>query len=243
MNSAHTKNWAYLFFIVALTLNIAFWLHSKKILPEWGNVPSPPSAHTADLAGFGDDEIAYRLFGYVLQNLGNAGGQYRSLRDYDYAMLEKWFFISKDLDPRANYVPFLAAYYFGGVEERPEKLTHVINYLAEEGVSPYPEKWRWLAQAVYLARYKQKDMGRALELANTLANLDVKMAPWARQLPAFIQLQMGNKEASYEIMIRMLATESENLHPNEVNYMRDFICTRTLDKDEAARNPLCKDLK
>lgn len=237
----------YGFFIIILVANLAFWRDSRKILPEWDNVPPAPNSSVAAFTGLGDRGVSYRLFAYMLQNFGNTGGRFESLKKYDYANLEAWFHLTRDMDPISNYVPFLAAYFFGGMEiagaEDKERLRHVVNYLAREGQEPYPEKWRWLAQAAYLARYKIEDLDLALELANKVAVLPGDVAPWARQLPAFVQLKMGNKEAAYQIMLQMLKTEGSKLHPNEVNEMIRFICERTLDKAEAAKNPLCQDLK
>ncbi len=71
------------------------------------------------------------------------------------------------------------------------------------------------------------------ENASVLAELKADTAPWARQMPAFVQMQMGNKQAAYEIMVRMLASEQDNLHPNEVNAMVEYICTRALEPAEA----------
>lgn len=233
--------WLHIAFIFLLLANFGFWAHARKVLPAWNNVPPAPRPETAAFSGLGDSEIAYRMTGYFLQNAGNVGGRFEALKDYNYDLLGQWFFIAQSLDDRANYVPFLAAYIFGAVQdESVDKLNPVIDYLAAEGQKPYPQKWRWLAQAVYLARYRQEDLEKALRLADILASLDTDTAPWARQMPAFVQMQMGNKEAAYEIMIRMLATEAETLHPNEVNAMKEYICTRTLDTTAAAKNPLCQ---
>ena len=137
----------------------------------------------------------------------------------------------------------MAAYYFGALEEETQKLDHVIDYLAEQGQLNYPQKWRWLAQAVYLAKYKQQDLPKALHIANLVTDLKTDVAPWARQLPAFVQLNMGAKQAAYEIMARILVTEGGKLHPNEVNEMVNFICTRALEPAEASKNPLCQKKK
>lgn len=232
--------WLHFAFGLALILNFAFWLHARTILPQWDNVPPPPKSHSAEMISLGDPGIAYRLFGYFLQNVGNTGGQFQSLLNYDYAALEKWFMVTNDLDPSSNLVPFLAAYYFGVLYDQPEKMRHVARYLAEAGMEPYPEKWRWLAHAVFMARHRVKDLPLALEYANTLANLPGDVAVWGRQMPAFIQESMDNKRASYEIMRKILITEGEKLHPNEVNYMIEFICTRSLTPAEAAKDPICQ---
>lgn len=240
-NHRRTSYLLYACLVIAVALNVAFWLRAHTILPKWDNVPPVPTKTSAAFSMLGDDGAAYRVLGYTLQNLGNTGGNYQPLKIYDYALLEKWFFQTQALDPRANFVPFLAAYYFGAVEDEPERLSHVVNFLAKAGAEPYPQKWRWLAQAVYLARYKEKNMDKALVLANQLAALPGDdISPWARQMPAFVHMQMGDKEAAYNLMVNMLKTDAERLHPNEVNAMLGFICERTLTRAQAARDPLCQ---
>lgn len=230
----------YLGFVVAIALNVAFWLHARTILPVWNNVPTVPTATSASFSMLGDSGAAYRMLGYTLQNLGNTGGNYEPLKNYDYAQLEKWFFATQELDPQANFVPFLASFYFGGIEDQPEKISHVTDYLAEAGAAPYPQKWRWLAQAVFFARFKEKNMDKALMLANRLASLPTDLPPWAKQMPAFVNMAMGNRQASYELMVHMLKTEGDKLPANEINAMLEYICKRTLTPAEASENPLCQ---
>ena len=233
----------YLCFTVAIALNVAFWLQARSIIPAWDNVPPVPTATSATFSMLGDSGAAYRMLGYTLQNLGNTGGNYKPLKDYDYAKLERWFFATHELDPRANFVPFLAAFYFGGIEDEPEKISHVTDYLAAAGADPYPQKWRWLAQAVFFARFKEKNLDKALMLANRLAALPTDMPAWAKQMPAFVNMAMGNKQASYELMVHMLKTEGDKLPANEINAMVEYICTRTLTRTEAGQNPLCQNRK
>lgn len=229
----------YAVFTGILLLNIGFWLKARTVIPKWDNVPPVPKEGTLAISGLGDSQVAYRMTGYFLQNLGNTGGYFEPLESYDYSAIEQWLLAARSLDARSNYVPFLAAYYFGAVDSHPDKISHIVNYLVEAGQDPYPQKWRWLAQAVYLARYQEKNLDKALRLANLLASLKTDTAPWARQMPAFVHLQMGNKKAAYELMMRMLVSEADKMDPAEVNYMKDFICTRALEKEEAAKNPLC----
>ena len=224
---------------VVVAVNFFYWLHSRTILPAWGNVPPALSVTAAKLSSLNDPEIAYRGIGYFLQSVGNTGGRYESLQNYNYAALEDWFTMAHELNPRADLIPFLAAFFFGALDGYPEKIAHVTDFLAMAGQTDYPEKWRWLAHAVFLARHKEKDLDKALALSEILAGLDQDVAPWGRQMPAFVQMGIGNRRAAYEIMVRILVTEGEKLHPNEVNYMKDFICTRALEPAEAAKNPLC----
>ena len=87
-----------------------------------------------------------------------------------------------------------------------------------------------------------EDLDRALDLANKLSAIEnPDMAPWARQMPAFVLNAQGEKEAAFELMVSLLQTERENLHPNEVNAMLDFICTRTLDEGDPRLEQICQD--
>ena len=241
MTHSHKTVLLYAVLAAAVAVNVAFWTSSRSIRAKWDNVPAAPSHAGASMGALGDDEIAYRLIGYFLQSSGNVGGRYESLKNYDYAKLEDWFFLTQKLDERANYVPFLAAFYFGSVEDAPDKSVHIARYLGDHGALPYDQKWRWLAQAVYQARFKMNDLPLALDYAHRLAALKTDTAPWARQMPAFIEMKMGNKQAAYEIMMRMLVTEKDKLPANEINAMRDYICTRTAEEARADENPLCQE--
>lgn len=229
----------YAFFAIALCLNGLFWTNSRTVLEEWDNVGTPPTPTMMRVAALGDDGMAYRLTGYTLQNIGNTAGRFESLKKYDYAALKEWLMLSHVLDDRSNYTPFMASYIFGPIDGEPERTRRIVEYLEVQGRAPYPDQWRWFAQAVYLSRYYVKDDAYSLKLAHQLADMP-GVAAWARQMPAFVQLKMGDKEAAYAFMLEMLKSEAETLDPAEVNAMIDFICTQTLDKAAAAQNPLCQ---
>lgn len=229
-------------FALAFCLNLLFWFHARAVHEPWNNVPAAPDPAYASLIGLGDAGLSYRMTGYFLQNFGNTGGNFVSIDSYDFAILEDWLFVAHSLDPLADYVPFMAAYFLGATDS-PENNAHLVPYLREAGKVAAPEKWRWLAQAVYKARYKMNDVPYALELAQELAALPGDVAPWGRQMPAFINMQLGNKEAAYGIMLHMLQSEGSKLHPAEIMFMTDFICNRTLDPADAAENPLCQSLE
>lgn len=229
----------YAFFCVILILNIGLWFHSRDLRPSWGNVPPVPGAAAAARAALGDQQMAYRLIGTMLQNLGSTGGVDYALKDYNYSRLGEWFFLQDRLDPVSDYTPALAAYYYGATQNVAD-LTPIIDYLEVIGQRPEPQKWRWLAHAVYLARFLQGDMNRALVLAETLAALPRDDMPlWARQMPAFVLNAMGKKESSYALMMSMLSSSVHDLSPVEIRFIRDYICDRILTPEEAAREELC----
>jgi hypothetical protein len=222
-----------------LVLNIAFWMQTKSLRPLWGNVPPVPSQNSGAGMALGDSQLAYRMVAMMLQNIGNATDATKPLSEYNYDLLKGWFFLADHLDPVSNFVPSLAAFYFGATQDKKD-LTPVIDYLEVVGQRPEPQKWRWLAQAVYLARFEQNDLQRALVLANTLAALPQDDMPlWARQMPAMIMTVSGQQEAAYTVMMNTLTSEIDNLSPPEILFLRDYICDRILTPAQAAQNDLC----
>lgn len=239
---AHFQKYGlYLVFTAALVLNISFWLKAKHVQEVWDNVPPPPAPVYLSMMSLGDDQIAYRMTGYFLQNLGSAGGRYEPLKDYNFENLEKWLFVANELDPRSNYIPYLVAFFFSATQDKTQ-VRYLVNYLHANGQTEGANKWRWSGQAAYLAQFILEDNELALKIAEDLAKRP-GVADWAKQLPALISLRMGNKDKAYGILLSMLNTERDNLDPAEINTILDIICNRTLDRAAAAQNPLCQDLK
>ena len=140
-------------------------------------------------------------------------------------------------------MPLLATYYYGATTDK-ESLTPIISYLEQVGERGINEKWRWLSQAVYLARFRQGNQERALELAYKLAEIEEEGMPgWTKQMPAFIMLEQNEKEAALGIMLALIQDRGDDLHPNEIYFMVDYICTRLLPEKEAAVYPLCTSLQ
>jgi len=241
MNKFIQKHSCFGFFLLFLALNIAFWSQSKSLQKSWSNVPPAPSIDRAGMIGLSDPQFAYRLYGTFLQNFGNAGGRFVNLREYDYTRLKDWFFVQDSLDERSNFTPLIAAHYFGAVDQN-DKINEVLDYLKVVGTRPYGEKWRWLGHGVFLARYTMKDNERALELANILAqNQDPDIGIWARQMPAIIHQSEGNTDEAYAVMMNILKDSIDELHPNEINFMKEYICDKILaDKPQGQKPELCQ---
>lgn len=240
MLATFQKNKDYLLLLIFLFLNFLVWIYSHEKMPKWANVPLAPSAVSATISFLGDKEVAYRSLALTLQSFGNGTGQVQALKDYNYNNLATWFYLEDDLNVQSNYVPFLAAYYFSASQD-PSKIRPLIEYLRVVGMQPGPDKWRYLGQAVLLARHKLNDMNLALSLADDLAKTyKPGMPAWPLQMRAIIASGMGEKEMAYNMMVDALQNQKEGLDPIEVNYMVDQICNHLLSKDKAKENSLCQ---
>lgn len=225
---------------VIVMLNGALWFSVRHTQAQWGNVPPVPSHFSATLPALGDKQYAYRLLATFMQNLGDSGGRTTSLKDYNYERLGDWFMLGHSLDPYSNTLPSLAGYVFGG-SQNPALLAPIVDYLEVAGAVMKPQKWRWWMQAIFLARHKMEDMERALNIADKLANRDEEGLPaFTRQMKAFILNNQGEKEAALTLMINLLKSEGENLHPAEVNAIKFYICEQILSDVERKTHELCE---
>lgn len=211
--------------IGAVALAIVFWQGSSDVEARWAGVPPVPSVRTSTLMTLGDTQLAYRSGALTLQMLGDGGGRVVPLKEYDYQKLGQWFDVLDTLDPAADHVPMIAAYYFGA-SRVPSDIAVIVNYLGRIGDNPVGQKWRWLGHAAYLARHRLDNMDLALDIAYKLARIqpaDGKPLPiWARQMPAFLLNAQGDKQTSRDLIEQMLSS-ADDLHPNEVNFMKAYL--------------------
>jgi hypothetical protein len=227
-------------------LNFVLWMSVRQKEARWLNVPPPPDVQSASSSGLGDTQLSYRAIAYMLQNLGDSGGHSRPLKDYNYDMLAKWFFLTHNMDARSNSVPYMAAYYFSAVQTPKVSLPPLVRYLEYVGSQKGQgtEKWRWLAQAIYLARYKLEDLDWALDMSRKLKAMDsengIKLPLWAKNMDAMILSVKGDKDAAYGIMLHTLETEGQNIEQAEYLFIVDHICHEILSEEEAKQNSLCE---
>ena len=223
---------------VAVFLNILFWFSGRDLRPHWQAVPPVPTEFNLQSSAIGDSQLAYRMTGIMLQNFGDTGGRITPLDHFDFEDLSRWLYVATALDPRSSFVPFMAAMYYGGVQN-PDKLPPLLEYLSVVGSKPGKENWRWLAHAAYLARFEMKNLDLALKYARQLAALPADMPAWARQMPGFILQAQGSKDEALAVMIDILREGLDKYHPNEINHTRAVICERILSPTDSRYEEFC----
>ncbi len=241
---AGSRTILYIFFALTLFCNIVLWFHVRRLEAVWDNVPPVPSYSGAKAFSLGDGQAAYRMIGMMLQDLGNTGAYNEPLKAYDYGKIGAWLQLGDRLDPDSNFLPALAAFYFGGTQN-PKQLPVLVDYLATVGRRDDGTgvKWRWLFQAVYLARWKEHDLPKALGLAKELSTKWRPGRPlWVKEMPAFVMTASGDKEGAYGLMVSILKEEEGKVQQAELNNTIFFICHSILDPADAGKNQLCTSL-
>lgn len=213
-----------------LALQLVFWFSVKDIKPNLSIVPPLPSEVEVKALAFGDEQFYFRVLGMQIQNAGDTFGRSTPLKNYNYKTLSQWFYLLDTLDRRSNYIASLASYYYSN-SQNVSDVPYVVDYLEKHASYDPAKKWWWLSQAVFLANHRMEDKQRALELARELAASPAKMPMWARQMPAFIMADLGEREEAYAL-IQGLSESLDDLTQGELNFMNYFIKDRLgyLDK-------------
>jgi hypothetical protein len=208
--------------LVLLQIALAFTIKGKR--PSEAIVAPPPSPRAAQAMSLGDDQFLYRALALEVQEMGDSGGRFTPLIDYDYGKLVEWFRLLDGLDARSDYAASLAALQYG-LTKKPEDAKLIAIYVREHANRDPAKKWRFLAHGAYIARHRGKDMDLALEIAKDLAAVNVPDIPaWTKQMPAFIMTEMGDKEAAEAYLSALIATG--NMSEEEKIHMHNYIQRR-----------------
>jgi hypothetical protein len=211
--------------ILFLLLQGIFWYKTNLIKPEMMIVPNVPGEATVKALSFGDEQLYFRVLALELQNMGDTYGRFTALKNYNYKKLAQWFTLMDSLDSQSNFIPSLASYYFSQTQNKPD-VRYIVDYLDMHGSRDPAKKWWWLSQAVYLSNHVLNDKARALEISMKLAKAPGKDIPlWARQMPAFIHEQLGEKDEAL-VIIQSIMQNEKNISDSELNFMHYFIKDR-----------------
>lgn len=222
------------------------WPGTKTMKPDLGIVPDVPGPGMVEAFSLGEKQFYFRLAAFQIQNAGDTFGRHTALKDYDYGKLYKWWTLLDSLDARSDLVPTLVSSYFGATQNPRGQTPYVVDYLERHADRDPERKWWWYAQAIYHAKHRLNDNGRALEIARKLAALppDSPVPIWTRQMEAFILEDEGEYAQACEIILHVLDTY-KNLPESEIAFMLHFIKERIKAMKDAPQedmDPRCKPL-
>ncbi len=215
------------------------WQGTRSIKPELEIVPAVPSLEMLKASSFGDEQLAFRYNGYMMQFMGDSFGRVTPLKDYNYDRLYRWWLLLDDVDSISNLVAYVVAYYYSA-SQTPEKHTRYIVDFLEQHADRHPElKWWWYSQAAYNAKHKMEDTDRALKIAGKLAALpkEVDMPIWTRQLQAFMYEDKGEYKQACDIIVNVIRDYGDNkVTDGEMRFIYYFIQERLralIEKDSS----------
>jgi len=205
--------------ILCAGAQFAFASVHQDLRPVLEAIPPPPSPAARDARAFGDQQFLYRQLVLDLQNFGDTGGRITTMRDYDIDRVLGWLDSLDHLDLDAAHHPFLAMRYFSQTPE-PDALRRIVGYIAARADANPERHAIWIADAVYIAQVRLKDLPLAAEVAMILDRHDPRDVPViVRQLPAFLLERLGAYGEAAAAMEKVFATWAERVTPEERAYM------------------------
>ncbi len=209
--------------VSALLVQISLSIHMREMQPYQEILDVAPTQKFLGLAAFGDNEFLYRQLVMELQNAGDTGGRWSSLREYDMARVADWLRSLDTLDYRANHHLVLAGQYFSQTQNKPD-LIHLVRYIQGHVALDPAEKLPWLSAALLMAEKRLEDGELALQIAEQLGSYDVPgMTSAAYQLPATIHMNWGDYAGAAAYMERALRILEGRVSLKEKQFMVDFI--------------------
>ena len=165
----------------------------------------PPNMLAAHAVSLGDDEFFFRSRSLLLQHTGNLDGTVTPYNQLNYVNLQAWLGFLDCFNPAAQITPTMAMRLFGNTQNGSDT-RYVIDYLEQRALARPGDNWRWLGEAVYLARFRLQDLDRAQGLAQELASLPLDLPGWTRDLEIFVLNQRGDKIEARQKLALLSAT-------------------------------------
>jgi hypothetical protein len=184
------------------------------------DLPPAPRPIALRLASFGETAAAARLAMIYLQSFDLRAGNDIPFRRLDYTRLLAWLRAILATDPRSQYPLFAAARVYSEIPDQ-AKVRQVLGFIYDEFLEDPNHRWRWLAQAALIAKYRLHDMPLALRYAQALQGdtTDPDIPVWAKHMVVFMLEDMNELQAA-KIMLGGLLASGQLADPAERRFLK-----------------------
>lgn len=140
-------------------------------------------------------------------------------RELDYARVRIWLERLLRLAPASEYPLSLAVRVYAQVNDPPRQ-RQMLDFARAAFVERPGERWRWLAEAIMIAKHRLADAELALRYAKILNQHTIpgQVPFWARDLQVLLLEDMGELESARILIGGMLASGAIN-DPNELRFL------------------------
>jgi hypothetical protein len=179
-----------------------------------------PRAEALRLASFGEAPAGARLTLLYVQAFDLGGANQLPYQKLDYARLVSWLEAALGLDPRSDYALFLASRVYTEIRD-PARLRIMMDFVHRAFLQDPERRWAALAHCALIAKHRLGDLPLARSYAAAVARLarSPEVAPWARQMEAFILEDMNELDAARVLLGALLASGEIN-DPAEARFLK-----------------------
>lgn len=205
--------------VLGLCLQLLWQQQQAAITPRFEPLGPPPSSDLVTLLSGGDAVTASRMLDLWLQAYDNQPGISIPFRELDYDRVIAWLQLGLRLDPGNTYPLLVASKIYASVND-PGRVRKMLDFIEASYLQDPPSRWRWLADAALVAKYRLKDLPLALRYATTLAENAGKNVPyWAKDIRILVLADMGEIEAA-RVLIGGLLQNGEITDPHELAFLQ-----------------------
>ena len=194
--------------VVGLSLQITWGALQPRALATAQPLPVPMKVELWRAASFGDPIPLARALMLWLQCFDN-GSVTIPFRSLDYARVIHWLDNILSLDNKSQYALLAATRLYAEVNDEPRQ-REMLEFVYRKFLEDPGHRWRWLAQAVVIAKHRLNDLPLALKFAQALAdNTSNNTVPsWARQMHIFIREDLGEVESARILLGGLLESDT-----------------------------------
>ncbi|MGH8737745.1 MAG: hypothetical protein ACREU5_11865 [Burkholderiales bacterium] len=220
---AAVPSWVWFTLALALAAQIGSQIARPQAPHAASELPPPPAPGMLRLASFGEPAAAARLAMLYLQSFDLRAGNDIPYRDLDYGRLTGWLRAILATDPRSQYPLFAAARIYAEIPD-PRKARAALEFVYQEFLKDPNRRWRWLAHAALLAKYRLKDLPLALRYASAVERLTTApdVPVWAKQMRLFILEDMDELQAA-KVMLGGLLASGQIKDPAELRFLKQHL--------------------
>ncbi|MGB5584055.1 MAG: hypothetical protein WBO93_10740 [Gammaproteobacteria bacterium] len=209
--------------LIALSAQLIWHSQQKPVPARADDLPYPMSARAYVMGSLGEPLAVAKLLNLWLQAFDNQPGISIPLHSLDYSLVMKWLDTILELDPTGHYPMLAAARVYGSVSDR-AKQREMMDYIFKKFNQDPDRHWRWLANAVIVAKYELKDLSLALQYATALAdNVTSENVPyWAKDMKIIVLEDLGELESA-KVLVGGLIASGKISDPNELKFLENKI--------------------
>ena len=207
--------------VIALAAQLIWHGQQEPVAAKAEDLPHPMSSRVYAMGSLGEPVATAKLLNLWLQAFDNQPGISIPLHSLDYSVVTEWLDTILELDPVGHYPMLVAARVYGSVSDR-DKQREMMDYIYTRFSQDPDRHWRWLAQAVIVAKHDLKDLELALKYADALAEKATgeHVPYWAKDMKMIVLEDMGKLEAA-KILVGGLIAGGEISDPHELAFLEN----------------------
>ena len=208
--------------IISLSVQVSWNYARPPHVATAQALPDAPDTRLLRIFAVGEAGTLAKVLMLRLQSFDNQPGISIPFAGLDYARVINWLDALLDLDNRFQYPLLSASRVYTETPDNSQK-RQMLEFVHRRFIEDPDRRWPWMAHAVYVAKYRIKDLSLALKYASALRlNLNGDAAPpWVTQMEIFVLEDLGELESARILIGGLLESGKLAGNDNELRFLKN----------------------